>query len=26
VIQPCGDEVSTDPGTHGHRLFLWRAA
>jgi hypothetical protein len=26
VIAPCGDEVSTDPGTHGHRLFLWRAA
>ncbi len=23
VIRPCGDEVSTDPGTHGHRLFRW---
>lgn len=24
VIEPCGDETSTDPGTHGHRIFLWR--
>lgn len=23
VIRPCGDETSTDRGTHGHRIFLW---
>lgn len=23
VIRACGDETSTDPGTHGHRIFLW---
>lgn len=23
VIRACGDEVSTDAGTHGHRLYLW---
>lgn len=26
VIEPCGDETSTDAGTHGHRLYQWRAA
>ena len=23
VIRPCGDETSTDKGTHGHRIFRW---
>lgn len=26
VIAPCGDETSSDPGTHGHRIFLWIGA
>lgn len=26
VIEPCGDETSSDAGTHGHRIYLWRAA
>lgn len=26
VIKPVGDEVSTDRGTHGHRIYLWSAA
>ena len=26
VIKPCGDEVSTDKGTHGHRIFRWIGA
>lgn len=26
VIKPVGDEVSTDVGTHGHRIYLWSAA
>jgi hypothetical protein len=24
VIEACGDETSSEPGTHGHRIFLWR--
>lgn len=24
VIEPCGDETSTDVGTHGHRIYQWR--
>ena len=23
VIQACGDETSTDEGTHGHRIYRW---
>lgn len=23
LIRPCGDETSTDKGTHGHRIFRW---
>lgn len=23
VIRACGDETSTDKGTHGHRIFRW---
>lgn len=23
LIRPVGDEVSTDKGTHGHRIFRW---
>lgn len=26
LIRPCGDETSTDAGTHGHRLFRWTGA
>lgn len=26
VIRPVGDEVSTDKGTHGHRIFRWVGA
>lgn len=26
VIEPCGDETSTDPGTHGHRVYRWVGA
>lgn len=26
VIRPCGDETSSEPGTHGHRLFQWIGA
>ena len=24
LIAPCGDETSSDPGTHGHRVYQWR--
>ena len=24
VIKPIGDETSTDPGTHGHRVYRWQ--
>lgn len=26
VIKPVGDEVSTDKGTHGHRIYRWIGA
>lgn len=26
VIRACGDETSTDAGTHGHRIFRWIGA
>lgn len=26
VIQPVGDERSTEAGTHGHRIFKWQGA
>lgn len=26
VIRACGDETSTDPGTHGHRVYRWIGA
>lgn len=26
VIKPVGDEVSTDAGTHGHRIYRWIGA
>lgn len=26
VIRTCGDETSTDEGTHGHRIFKWIGA
>lgn len=24
VIRSCGDETSTDAGTHGHRIYMWQ--
>lgn len=26
VIKPVGDEISTDKGTHGHRIYRWIGA
>jgi hypothetical protein len=26
VIKPCGDEISNDKGTHGHRIYRWIGA
>ena len=26
VIRAVGDETSTDPGTHGHRVYLWQGS
>jgi hypothetical protein len=26
VIKAVGDETSTDPGTHGHRVYLWQGS
>lgn len=26
LIRSCGDDISTDPGTHGHRVYLWTGA